>query len=82
MLVQGGQGGSPLQQRVELLHLGDAERRGKVGEPVVEAEALVLEPAHVGGAALVALAAQAGSGLAAPEGTIMPPSPVVICLLA
>ena len=48
------------EHRVELLELGDAERRGDVGEPVVEAEPVVVEPAHVDGPALVALAAQAG----------------------
>ena len=71
-----------LEQRVELLDLGDADRGGDVGEPVVEAEAAVVEPAHVGGAALVALAAQARRRSSASGGTSIPPSPVVICLLA
>ena len=44
---------------VEALELGQAERAGDVGEAVVEAEAVVVEPAHVGRAALVALGVDA-----------------------
>ena len=40
---------------VEALELGEPERARDVGEAVVEAEPVVVEPAHVGRAALVAL---------------------------
>src|ERR671939_169226 len=43
------------QQVVEPLELGQADRAGDVGEAVVEAEAVVVQPAHVRRAALVAL---------------------------
>ena len=39
--------------------LGQAERARDVGQAVVEAEAVVVEPAHVGRAALVALGVDA-----------------------
>ena len=47
------------QHLVEALELGQPERAGDVREPVVEAEPVVVEPAHVGRAALVALAVDA-----------------------
>ena len=53
------------RRRGELLHLGEADRRRHVGEPIVEAEPVVVEPAHVDGAALVALGAQARRRVAA-----------------
>ena len=55
---------------------------GDVGEPVVEAEPLVVHELHARRAALVALAARDVGGRRASPGTSMPPSPVVICLLA
>src|SRR3954463_6529060 len=38
---------------VEPAELGDPQRAGEVAQPVVEAEAVMVEPAHVGRAALV-----------------------------
>ena len=75
LLVERGDRGAARQQRVELLDLGDAERRGEVGEAVVEAEPVVVEPAHVGGAALVALAAQARRGARRRRGRSSRPRP-------
>src|SRR5207247_2134775 len=43
------------KQSVEPLELRETERAGDVRQAVVEAEAVVVEPVHVGGAALVAL---------------------------
>ena len=40
---------------VQVRQLGDAERAGQVRQPVVEAQPVVVEPAHVRRAALVAL---------------------------
>src|SRR5918912_196943 len=50
---------APRQQVVEPLELGQADRAGDVGEAVVEAEAVVVQPAHVRRAALVALGVHA-----------------------
>ena len=47
------------EQLVEPLQLSDAERAGEVVEPVVEAQPVVVEPAHVGRPALVALGVDA-----------------------
>ena len=44
---------------LQALELGQADRAGDIGEPVVEAEAVVIEPAHVWRAALVALGVEA-----------------------
>jgi hypothetical protein len=46
------------EDRLQLLHLRDAERGAQVVEPVVEAQPRVLEPAAAVGAALVAQRAQ------------------------
>ena len=67
---------------VEVLELCDPERTGDVGEAVVEAEAIVIEPPHVGRAALVALGVDALASLPPSPSVTMPPSPVVSCLLA
>ena len=67
---------------VEPLELGDAERRLDVGQPVVETDPLVRHDLHPRRAALVALAAGHRRGRLGVPGTSMPPSPVVICLLA
>ena len=56
----------PASSVVEALELGDAERGLEVGEPVVEAEPVVVHEVHVRRPALVALAARAlGGGRAA-----------------
>ena len=47
------------EHAVEALELREADRARDVGEAVVEAEAVVVEPAHVGRAALVALGVDA-----------------------
>ena len=52
---QRGDAGARREHVVEALELGEAERAGEVGEAVVEAEPVVVEPAHVGRPALVAL---------------------------
>src|SRR4051794_27870943 len=53
--VPGGDAPAVGQHPVEPLELLDADRAGDVGQAVVEAEAVVIQPAHVGRAALVAL---------------------------
>jgi hypothetical protein len=49
----------PGEQLLEPFELGEAERAGDVVEPVVEAEPVVIEPAHVRRPALVALGVDA-----------------------
>ena len=71
-----------VQQLIEPLDLRDPDRRLQVGEPVVEADAVVLHlvgcPAHGPGCARSdTRSATSLSGV-----TRTPPSPVVICLLA
>ena len=56
-----------VEHLVEALELGDADRGMEVGEPVVEAEAVVLHLVHVRGPALVALAAHGLGDLAVAE---------------
>ncbi len=53
--VEGGHACPAGQQLVEALELGEPERAGEVAQAVVESEPVVVEPAHVGRAALVAL---------------------------
>ena len=48
-----------LEHRVEAVELGQADGGVQVAQAVVEAEPVVVEPAHVRGAALVALAVDA-----------------------
>ena len=81
LAVERGHARAAGQQLVETLELGEAQRAREVGEAVVEAQAIVVEPAHVGRAALVALGVDALLDAASASVT-MPPSPVVICLLA
>ena len=66
---------------VEAVELREPERAGDVAQPVVEPEPVVVEPAHVRRAALVALGVDARLHAASASVTI-PPSPVVSCLLA
>ena len=56
--VGGGDRRAPRQQLVEALELGDADRGLDVGEPVVEAEPVVVHDLHARRPALVALAAR------------------------
>ena len=69
------------QQLVESLELRQPKRTGDVRQAVVEAQPVVVEPVHVGRTALIALGVDAllERRVAC---TTMPPSPVVICLLA
>ena len=70
------------EHAVEALELGEADRAGEVGQAVVEAEAVVVEPAHVRRAALVALAVDPLLDRRVARCVTIPPSPVVSCLLA
>ena len=63
------------QHLVEALELGDAERRLELGEPVVEAEPVVVDPVHVRGPALVSLAAQAARPARGRRPRACPPPP-------
>ena len=54
------------------LELRDPDRRLDLGEPVVEAEPVVVDPAHVRRPALVALAAQRRRGLGSGDGDHAP----------
>ena len=54
-----GDAGAAGEHLVEAAELDDPERARDVAEPVVEAEPVVVEPAHVGRPALVALAVDA-----------------------
>ena len=58
LAVEAGHPGPVGEHLLEALELGQAERAGDVAEAVVEAEPVVVEPAHVGRAALVALASR------------------------
>ena len=82
LAVEGRDGLARVEHLVQPLELRDPDRRVQVGEPVVEPEAIVLEPVHVRRPALVALAVDVLGDLRVPEVTSIPPSPVVICLLA
>ena len=55
LAVQRRDRGPPGEQVVEPFELRDAQRAGDLGEAVVEAQAIVVEPAHVRGTPLVAL---------------------------
>src|SRR5205823_12761705 len=59
LAIQDGGAVAPGQQLDEALELRYSERAGEGGAPVVEPEPGVVEPAHVGRAALVALAVDA-----------------------
>ena len=54
-----GDAGARREHPVEAVELGQADRAGDLGEPVVEAEPVVVEPVHVRRAALVSLAVDA-----------------------
>ena len=63
LAVGASRAGARLEHRVEALELGDSERGLDVAHAVVEAESVVVDPAHVGRAALVSLAAKPRRGL-------------------
>ena len=57
--VGGGDARPRGEHPLEPLELGEPERAGELREAVVEAEPVVVEPVHVGRAALVSLAVDA-----------------------